>query len=33
VLDTVVARALDHLGVEHALVKRWGSADPPKEAR
>jgi len=32
-LDTVVARALDHLGVEHALVKRWGSADPPKEAR
>jgi len=23
-IDTVVARILDHLGVEHALVKRWG---------
>ncbi len=25
VIDTVVARVLDHLGVEHDLVKRWGS--------
>jgi 4-hydroxy-3-polyprenylbenzoate decarboxylase len=24
-VDTVVARVLDHLGVEHDLVKRWGS--------
>ncbi|MBI5658903.1 MAG: UbiX family flavin prenyltransferase [Nitrosomonadales bacterium] len=24
VVDFVVARILDHLGVEHALVKRWG---------
>jgi flavin prenyltransferase len=23
--DTVVARVLDHLGVEHQLVKRWGA--------
>jgi len=23
VIDTVVARVLDHLGLEHALVKRW----------
>ena len=23
VVDTVVARILDHLGVEHALCKRW----------
>ena len=23
VVDTVVARVLDHLGIEHALVKRW----------
>jgi 3-polyprenyl-4-hydroxybenzoate decarboxylase len=22
-VDTVVARILDHLGVEHALTKRW----------
>ena len=28
-LDTVVGRVLDHLGVEHALVRRWGD----KEAR
>lgn len=24
VVDTVVARVLDHLGVAHSLVKRWG---------
>ena len=24
VADTVVARVLDHLGVEHDLVHRWG---------
>jgi 4-hydroxy-3-polyprenylbenzoate decarboxylase len=24
-LDTVVARVLDHLGVEHDLVRRWGN--------
>ena len=24
VVDTVVARVLDHLGVEHKLVPRWG---------
>ncbi|MBM3888958.1 MAG: UbiX family flavin prenyltransferase, partial [Verrucomicrobia bacterium] len=23
VADTVVARVLDHLGIEHTLVKRW----------
>jgi 3-polyprenyl-4-hydroxybenzoate decarboxylase len=23
VVDTVVARVLDHLGVAHQLVKRW----------
>jgi 4-hydroxy-3-polyprenylbenzoate decarboxylase len=34
VLDTVVARVLDQLGVEHALVKRWGaSSDPTHEGR
>jgi len=25
-VDTVVARVLDHLGVEHTLVRRWGAA-------
>jgi 4-hydroxy-3-polyprenylbenzoate decarboxylase len=30
VADTVVARILDHLGVEHELVKRWKS--PPESA-
>ncbi len=25
-IDTVVGRVLDHLGVEHALTRRWGSA-------
>ncbi len=32
-LDTVLARVLDHLGVEHALGKRWGdAADKVKES-
>jgi 4-hydroxy-3-polyprenylbenzoate decarboxylase len=26
-LDTVVARVLDHLGVEHDLVRRWGEGE------
>jgi 4-hydroxy-3-polyprenylbenzoate decarboxylase len=26
-VDMVVARVLDHLGVEHTLVKRWGGYD------
>ncbi len=26
-VDFIVARMLDHLGVEHALVKRWSSGD------
>ncbi len=25
-LDTVVGRVLDHLGLEHDLIKRWGSS-------
>ena len=25
-VDTVVARILDHLGVEHELVRRWGAS-------
>jgi len=29
-VDFIVARVLDHLGVEHALVRRWGS---PLETR
>jgi len=24
-LDTVVGRILDHLGLEHDLLRRWGS--------
>lgn len=28
VVDTVVARILDHLGVEHGLVKRWKLDEP-----
>lgn len=27
VVDTIVARVLDHLGIEHRLVKRWQSAE------
>jgi 4-hydroxy-3-polyprenylbenzoate decarboxylase len=30
-VDTVVGRILDHLGLEHDLVKRWG--DDTKEAK
>ncbi len=26
-VDTIIARVLDHLGVEHKLVKRWQGAD------
>jgi 4-hydroxy-3-polyprenylbenzoate decarboxylase len=29
-VDTVVGRVLDHIGVEHELVRRWG-ASPPDE--
>jgi 4-hydroxy-3-polyprenylbenzoate decarboxylase len=35
-LDTVVGRVLDHLGVEHDLVKRWGAraaAETPGDLR
>ena len=28
-VDFIVARLLDHLGVEHALVRRWGGEPPP----
>jgi 4-hydroxy-3-polyprenylbenzoate decarboxylase len=28
-LDTVVGRVLDHLGVEHTLLRRWGSTKEP----
>ncbi len=27
VVDTIVARVLDHLGIEHKLVKRWQSSE------
>jgi 4-hydroxy-3-polyprenylbenzoate decarboxylase len=27
VVDTIVARVLDHLGIEHKLVKRWQRAE------
>jgi 4-hydroxy-3-polyprenylbenzoate decarboxylase len=27
VVDTIIARVLDHLGIEHKLVRRWQSAD------
>jgi len=30
-LDTVVGRVLDHLGIEHALVRRWG--EPGRDPR
>jgi 4-hydroxy-3-polyprenylbenzoate decarboxylase len=26
-VDTVVGRVLDHLGIEHALVRRWGEKE------
>lgn len=28
VVDTVVARILDHLGIDHELVKRWKEKEP-----
>jgi 4-hydroxy-3-polyprenylbenzoate decarboxylase len=28
VIDYVVARVLDHLGIEHALMQRWGEGRP-----
>ena len=31
-LDTVVGRILDHLGVEHDLLRRWGSAPADKSS-
>ena len=27
VVDTIVARVLDHLGIEHKLIKRWRSGE------
>jgi 4-hydroxy-3-polyprenylbenzoate decarboxylase len=32
-VDFVVARILDHLGVEHALMRRWGDESPSKGTR
>ena len=32
-VDFVVARVLDHLGVEHGLVRRWGDDEPPARRR
>ncbi|MEM9446338.1 MAG: UbiX family flavin prenyltransferase [Verrucomicrobiota bacterium] len=31
VVDTVVARVLDHLGLEHELVKRWKEKASPQD--
>jgi 4-hydroxy-3-polyprenylbenzoate decarboxylase len=33
VVDFVVGKALDQLGVPHALLRRWGSAEPAVQAR
>ncbi len=30
-VDFIVARVLDHLGVEHAIARRWGSEPDPDE--
>ena len=32
-IDTVIARILDHLGLEHDLVKRWGDRVETEEER
>ena len=32
-VDFVVARVLDHLGIEHNLVRRWGGDEPPPRRR
>ena len=32
-VDFVVARILDHLGVEHALTRRWGDGGKPRRQR
>ena len=32
-VDFVVARVLDHLGVEHELVRRWGGDESPRTLR
>ncbi|HMI86511.1 MAG TPA: UbiX family flavin prenyltransferase [Polyangiaceae bacterium] len=31
-VDTVVGRVLDHIGVEHDLVRRWGASAPAENA-
>ena len=32
-VDFIVARVLDHLGIEHALVRRWGDEPRPPRRR
>ncbi len=32
-IDTVVGRVLDHLGLDHDLVRRWGGASPASPER